>query len=389
MDKTKTKYTFLWRENYVDYLWATNVTVPAYFQKEGVLIYEQHQLSAYASDKELEQSSEIGNNLFRNHEYKNVFAKLKTVVEKNSVTVLQYSKPYLREMSHRELLGSYENLFESMRNFVNQYRYTEPYYLTTIEASLDRSLQKKESDQERRVHLKVRLLSNPDNKQDIQTARMVKLLHEISKERFEAKRMDAAMSDCAENLLEETARRVSMAVTQVSSLTKTELEQLLLDNVKPDINTVNKRKHTFALEVKNPNIKEYVGEEFGDFKASIISDEQLTSKQVLGSTAFPGRVTGKAIVLPPISTTEEYEEFIDKFKDGSVLVAPMTSPELVPIFKKVIAIITDEGGITSHAALIAREMKIPCIVGTSYATKLIRNDMDLLIDATKGEVTII
>ncbi len=388
MDIINNKYTFLWRENYIDYLWATNVTVPAYFQKEGILIYEHHQLSAYATKKELKCAAEIGKDLFNNDGYKNVFVQLKSVVEKNRDTVSQYAKQYLRELSNKELLKSYENLFESMRNFVNQYKYTEPYYLINIEEDLDKLLQVKESDQERRAHLKVKLLSSA-NEQDNKTNRLVRFIHKISKERFEAKRIDAAMSDCAENLLEETARRSFMAVTQISSFTKKELEQLLLDNVKPGINAVNKRKQAFALKISDRNIKEYIGEEFNDFKILIIPESQSINKQIMGSTAFPGRVTGKAIVLPIISTTEEYKEFIDEFKGGSILVAPMTSPELVPIFKKVLAIVTDEGGITSHAALIAREMKIPCIVGTSYATKLIRNDMELLVDATNAQVTII
>ena len=95
------------------------------------------------------------------------------------------------------------------------------------------------------------------------------------------------------------------------------------------------------------------------------------------------------IVGSVIATPEEYGKFIEDFEKGSILVAPMTSPDLVPVFKDVAAIVTDEGGITSHAALIAREMKIPCIVGTSYATKILKTGMQLLVDATNAKVSII
>jgi len=383
----KASYRFLWRENYVDYLWATNVTIPAYFQKEGALIYEHHQLSAYAPKKELNISAEIGKGLFENNKYEKVFSQLKSVVENNRSTVPQYKKQYLRGLNNKELLQSYENLFESMRSFVRQYRYTEPYYLASIEDNLDALLYKEEPDQERRAHLKARLLSNFNEQKD-KISRLTKFLRETSKERFEAKRIDAVMSDCAENLLEETARRCFVAVTQVSSLNKIELQEMLLDNIKPDINIVNERKKAFALEVSGRDVKEYVGQEVDDFKDLVVPEEGLAIKQITGSTAFPGKVRGKAIVLPPISTSEEYEEFMDEFEAGSILIAPMTSPELVPVFKKVLAIVTDEGGITSHAALIAREMEIPCIVGTSYATKLIKSGMEVLVDATKAQVTI-
>lgn len=384
------KYSFLWRENYVDYLWATNVTAPAYFQKTGVLIYEQHQLSAYAPDDELKCAAKTGKDLFNANSYRDIFKKLQSVVAENKTATRHYSSSCLRKLNNDDLLRRYERLFKAMRNFINLYRYTEPYYLTAVEEELDTLLIAKESDYERREHLKVQLLSSLHVKQNSRTSQLVNFLQEVSKERFEAKRMDAAISDCAENLLEETARRFFIAVTQVSNLTKPELNLMLLENKEPDINTLNTRKQAFALEIASINsFKEYIGEDFNKFKSSVTPQKQLEDKIIRGSTAFPGKITGQATILPPISTTEEYREFINKFKDGSILVAPMTSPELVPVFKKVIAIITDEGGITSHAALIAREMKIPCIVGTSYATKLIKDDMELLVDATKGQVKII
>lgn len=70
----------------------------------------------------------------------------------------------------------------------------------------------------------------------------------------------------------------------------------------------------------------------------------------------------------------------------SILVAVTTHPDYVPAMRKAVAIITDEGGITSHAAIVSREFCIPCIVGTKMATKIL-NDGDLVeVDANNGVV---
>ena len=67
----------------------------------------------------------------------------------------------------------------------------------------------------------------------------------------------------------------------------------------------------------------------------------------------------------------------------------MTRPEFMPLAKKALAIVTDEGGITSHAAVISRELGIPCIVGTKLATQVLHNGDLVEIDANRGMVKIL
>jgi phosphoenolpyruvate synthase/pyruvate phosphate dikinase len=66
---------------------------------------------------------------------------------------------------------------------------------------------------------------------------------------------------------------------------------------------------------------------------------------------------------------------------GNILVCPMTLPDYVPAMKKARAIITNEGGITCHAAIISRELKIPCIVGTKIATQVLKDGDRVEVDA--------
>jgi len=67
----------------------------------------------------------------------------------------------------------------------------------------------------------------------------------------------------------------------------------------------------------------------------------------------------------------------------------MTRPEYVPLMKKALAIVTDEGGITSHAAIVSRELNVPCVIGTRNATRTIKSGDEIEIDLEKGVVRVV
>ena len=80
---------------------------------------------------------------------------------------------------------------------------------------------------------------------------------------------------------------------------------------------------------------------------------------------------------------------LKQVKEGDIIVAVTTHPNYLPAMKKGLAFVTDEGGIVSHAAIVAREMKKPCIVGTKIATQVL-NDGDLVeVDANQGIIRLI
>jgi len=98
-----------------------------------------------------------------------------------------------------------------------------------------------------------------------------------------------------------------------------------------------------------------------------------------GTPASPGIITGKvSLILDSSQCT--------KMKKGNILVTEMTDPLYMPAIRKAKAIITDIGGLLCHAAITAREMKIPCIVNTKKATKGLKNGQKITINATKGEI---
>jgi len=100
---------------------------------------------------------------------------------------------------------------------------------------------------------------------------------------------------------------------------------------------------------------------------------------LVGQGASPGLATGPVKII--FSAKE-----IGKINNGDVLVAPMTNPDFVPAMKKVVAIVTDRGGQTSHAAIVSRELGVPCVVGTEKATKVLKNGQIVTVNGTKGEV---
>lgn len=80
---------------------------------------------------------------------------------------------------------------------------------------------------------------------------------------------------------------------------------------------------------------------------------------------------------------------IHLLQEGEVLVSPMTIPDFLPAMKKAVAFVTDEGGILCHAAIVAREMQKPCIVGTKFATEMFKDGDFVEVDANKGIVTLL
>ncbi|OGD62632.1 phosphoenolpyruvate synthase [Candidatus Beckwithbacteria bacterium RBG_13_42_9] len=98
---------------------------------------------------------------------------------------------------------------------------------------------------------------------------------------------------------------------------------------------------------------------------------------VTGKGASPGLVSGKARII--FSAQE-----ISQIEAGEILVTKMTTPDFVPAMRKVVAIVTNEGGLTSHAAIVSRELGVTCVVGTQEATSKIKNGQMITVDGARG-----
>lgn len=115
-----------------------------------------------------------------------------------------------------------------------------------------------------------------------------------------------------------------------------------------------------------------------------LKDEDEEETEILnvlckGLGASPGIGRGRVKLIKDVSE-------INLIEEGDILVTQMTNPDMVPAMKKVCAIVTDEGGRTCHAAIVSRELQIPCIVGTKNASKILHAKDFVTVDATHGIV---
>jgi pyruvate,water dikinase len=107
---------------------------------------------------------------------------------------------------------------------------------------------------------------------------------------------------------------------------------------------------------------------------------EITAPVLLsGAPASPGIAAGPVKLVPDASE-------IDKVEEGDILVAEMTTPDFVPAMKRAVAIVTDRGGRTAHAAIVSRELGIPCVVGTGDAMATLKDGQVITVDGSSGNV---
>ena len=107
--------------------------------------------------------------------------------------------------------------------------------------------------------------------------------------------------------------------------------------------------------------------------------QSIVKEDLLGQGASPGLVSGTAVII-------KNPKNIDRLKSGQILITPMTTPDFVPAMRRAGGIITDKGGQTSHAAIVSRELGVPCVVGAKTATKSIKTGNTVSLDGRTGQI---
>lgn len=185
--------------------------------------------------------------------------------------------------------------------------------------------------------------------------------------------------------LSECAKRINLSYNDVRYLSKDEIclslkQKSLLKNI-----SIMKRKESWALYRAGEEITIFQGKEEVDKISKeqgipLLSSEEV--KELKGTIAWKGLAKGKAKVLFS-------PEDLPKVNRGDILVAVMTFPSYISAMEKASAFVTNEGGILCHAAIVAREMKKPCIIATKTATLNIKDNDLVEVDANSGVVRII
>ena len=129
-----------------------------------------------------------------------------------------------------------------------------------------------------------------------------------------------------------------------------------------------------AILFENGETSLFTGSQVKELENKFFS---IDADEIKGTIAFRGKVRGKCRLV-----NDPFKEHA--FNAGDILITGMTRPEFTKFMEKASAIVTDAGGVLCHAAITAREMKIPCIVGTEKATKIFKEGDFLEVDAEKG-----
>lgn len=183
-------------------------------------------------------------------------------------------------------------------------------------------------------------------------------------------------------LLTEIARRFGYKLEDLTWLWHREVKDILRGR-KADKAEIARRQKGVAALVYFNKFEVWSGQ-----KAISLRHKYVEKKKSRPSEFRGVGVTSK-IVRGRVKVCAGVKEAAVKMKTGDILVCSMTAPDYVPSMKKAKAVITDEGGITCHAAIIARELKIPCVVGTKIATQVLRDGDLVEVDAKKGTIKLI
>ena len=187
-----------------------------------------------------------------------------------------------------------------------------------------------------------------------------------------------------EPLLQEIGKRTKLTLVEVRNCLLVEVEAMLLGKLKRP-KGLDKRRKGCLFIVANKHLpgRVFTGSLFVKMKKYLKKKEDLSEIAYFhGQTACTGKAVGAAKI---INTVKD----LSKMKEGDILISQMTNPDLVPAMKISAAIITDMGGITCHAAIVSRELKKPCIIGTKIATKVLKDGMTVEVDANLGMVKIL
>ncbi len=214
------------------------------------------------------------------------------------------------------------------------------------------------------------------------------MFQKFGKHRFELKSVWAGAEFVSLPLLNKISSSIGISVKDMcNTYSVNDMINFLKYGKKLSNKIIKDRKKCVVYIVKDRQPKIIQGKHALEFLKKTIKKEQI-STELKGTVANPGTCKGiaKVMMSTDIKGLSKYNK---NFKKGDILVTDMTQPNMVLIIKKASAIITNVGGLTSHAAIMSREFDIPCVVGTLKATKTLRDGDLVEVDANKGIIKII
>ncbi|MBU4370234.1 hypothetical protein KKG58_05830 [Patescibacteria group bacterium] len=212
-----------------------------------------------------------------------------------------------------------------------------------------------------------------------------KMLKEFAWYRFEIKNLWAGVEIVFMPFFKEISKRLKISLFDfLNFYTLQDISNSIKNKEVLSIEEIKKRKKCMAIIVKNKKYDIMAGDKAQRLLIKI-KKNLIIEKEIKGTVAYPGKVKGRVKIIFP----ESMEKTRKKFNKGDILVTTNTQPSMVPLMTKAGAIVNDVGGITSHAAIVSREFKIPCIIGTKTATKVLKDGDLVEVNAFDGVVKVL
>ncbi len=189
------------------------------------------------------------------------------------------------------------------------------------------------------------------------------------------------------------AQKYNLDKEDMKSYSFDEIQKLIQINEPLDHKVIEERKESYVVYCENKSVISQEGENKKIILKRFKEPDYSQTTEFKGTVASKGKVIAKVkVILPELH--QDYNLFIKKLHSmdmdqGDILVTETTSPDFVPLMKKAGGIIANQGGLNSHAAIMSRELGVPCLVGTYHATDILKTGDLVELDANNGVVRIL
>lgn len=202
-------------------------------------------------------------------------------------------------------------------------------------------------------------------------------LRDLQEARLYAEPAFTKIEEFIEKIADAIATKTGYRTESLLHMVKEEMFEYLKSGKLPKEEELQSRNENAALVFEDGNYELFTGKDA--LKIEEIITRPSETGELKGQTAYPGKAQGTARIISDPAKAKN-------FHDGDILVTGMTRPEYLALIKKSAAFVTDAGGILSHAAIVARELKKPCVIGTQRATKVFKDGDVVEVDADNGIV---
>ncbi|MFA5069693.1 MAG: PEP-utilizing enzyme [Patescibacteria group bacterium] len=345
----------------LDMIFNNNET---YGEVDFIVLRENNITRAYLSPLSIKQCRYLGSRLLNDKFSASLIAKSKNL----SVQLKNYKKPRLNS---KNVLAEWKKSLRLNDKFCKLYRFYEPPFSQAVEAKLLKLTSRNALVKILSTH-KINEITNG------QVKKYVKRLGRMGEIKLQLHK-DSETYVTDDSFTKYIAKKTKLSINLASAMRKEEVEKAITDEITVSTGELRKRLKGCVFIKKDGAWNLYTGNKFIYWQNKL---RKIDNRKIRGDIAYPGLATGKVIIHLSWSGTTAV-------KKGNILVTSMTNPQMTPFLKNAGAIITDEGGITCHAAIISRELKKPCLVGTKNATQILKNGDLVQVNAYKGVAQII